>query len=290
MKGPVKLQIYRRREGEPKAGDAPKPVVMLIHGSSLSALSTYDLGVPGEDYSMMNFLARAGYDVFTMDHENYGKSSRTSSNSDIASGAADLLAAVPVIQKESGATKIDFFGESAGAIRLGMYANNHPEAIRRLIFGGFTYTGKEAPTLIERAKKIDEYRASNVRKRDAAMIESIFTRDGKPSASPAAIAALVKQEMAYGDTAPTGTYIDMSVNLPLVDPAKITVPTMLIRGQIDQNSTFAELYDFWNKMPVADKQLIVVPGGHALASGIGYRHMWHAVDGFLTMPDTAVSL
>ncbi len=290
MKGPVKLQMYRRREGEPKAGEPAKPVIMLVHGSSLSALSTYDLGVPGEDYSMMNFLARAGYDVFTMDHENYGKSSRTSSNSDIASGADDLVAAMGVITKETGKTKVHFFGESAGAIRIGFFENQHPEMVDRMILGAFTYTGKEAPTLIARAKRIDEWRASNVRKRDREMIESIFTRDGgPPTASRPAIEALIKQELAYGDTAPTGTYIDMSVNLPLVDPAKVKAPTMLIRGLIDQNSTMAEHYEFFDKLQMNLKQLNVIPGGHALASGAGYRQLHHAIDAFLTMPAEGVA-
>jgi len=42
----------------------------LVHGSSLSALSSFDLSVAGSEYSMMNVFARSGFDVWTMDHEN----------------------------------------------------------------------------------------------------------------------------------------------------------------------------------------------------------------------------
>src|SRR5690242_915933 len=42
-KGDVKLQLYRRRMAEPKAGDKPLPTLILVHGSSLGALSSWDL-------------------------------------------------------------------------------------------------------------------------------------------------------------------------------------------------------------------------------------------------------
>ena len=46
----------------------------------------------------MNVFANWGYDVWTMDHENYGRSThRDSTNSDIASGAEDIKAGMQVI-------------------------------------------------------------------------------------------------------------------------------------------------------------------------------------------------
>src|SRR5438309_4674933 len=78
-KGSVSLAMYRKRASAPASGQPALPVLFLVHGSSLSARTSYDLTVPGSaEYSMMNVFARYGYDVWTMDHENYGKSSRTS--------------------------------------------------------------------------------------------------------------------------------------------------------------------------------------------------------------------
>src|SRR5262245_40355692 len=57
------------------------------------------------EYSIMNVFARWGLDVWTMDHENYGKSGRTSGNSDIASGAQDLKTAMEVVERETGRQK-----------------------------------------------------------------------------------------------------------------------------------------------------------------------------------------
>ena len=70
---------------------------------------------------MMNVFARSGFDFWTMDHENYGRSSQTSSNSDIASGVEDLAAALDVVQRETGRAKVHMFGESSGAIRAGAF-------------------------------------------------------------------------------------------------------------------------------------------------------------------------
>src|SRR3954463_10100471 len=59
--GPVQLALYRRRLGPPRSAES-RPVIFLVHGSSISARPSYDLSVPGHgEYSLMNVLARAGY-------------------------------------------------------------------------------------------------------------------------------------------------------------------------------------------------------------------------------------
>jgi len=68
-KGDVALNLWRKRVGALKPGEPPLPVLFLVHGSSNSARSSYDLTVPGKgEYSLMNVFARYGYDVWTMDH------------------------------------------------------------------------------------------------------------------------------------------------------------------------------------------------------------------------------
>ena len=97
-KGDVPLWMFRKRLGAPKAGEPARPVVFFVHGSSVTSRA-FDLHVPGKgEYSVMNEFARYGFDCWTMDHENYGKSGKTKGNSDIASGVEDLKAvAVPQV-------------------------------------------------------------------------------------------------------------------------------------------------------------------------------------------------
>ena len=95
QKGEVKLNLFRKRIGAPAAGAQPLPVLFLVHGSSLSARSSYDLAVPGDAHSFMDVFARNGFDVWTMDHDGYGHSGSSGNNSDIMSGVEDLKAATP---------------------------------------------------------------------------------------------------------------------------------------------------------------------------------------------------
>ena len=83
--------------------------------------------------------------------------------------------------RETGQAKIHFYGTSSGAIRAGAYAQVQPERVDRLVLVAFIYKGTGAPEIRNRASQVEAYRSSNRRRRDAAMIHSIFTRDGYAS-------------------------------------------------------------------------------------------------------------
>lgn len=286
-KGSVKLNLWRKRVGAPKPGEKPRPVLFMVHGSSNSTRSSYDLSVPGKgEYSFMNVMAGYGFDVWTMDHDGYGRSESSGNNSDIDSGVEDLKAAIPVVVKETGVQKMHFYGTSSGAIRAGAYANAHPERVDRLILCAFTYKGTGSPEIARRAARADELRANPRRRRDAAMIRSIFTRDGHAASyDPAVPEAIAAMELKFGDQVPTGTYLDMAANLPLVDPKKVLSPVLMIRGIHDGNSTTQDLVDFFQQLPNGDRQFVILP--HT-AHSPGYsnnRHLlWYATRNFLAAP------
>jgi alpha-beta hydrolase superfamily lysophospholipase len=284
-KGDVPLWMYRKRLGAPKAGEPARPVLFFVHGSSVTS-RVFDLAVPGrDDYSVMNEFARHGFDCWTMDHENYGKSGRTSGNADIASGVEDLKAAAEVITRETGQRKFHFVGESSGALRAGAYAMVAPERIDRLVFAAFTYKGEGSPTLTKRAEQVDYFRSHNMRKRDRDMIRSIATRDKPGTSDPAVMEALADVEMQFGDQVPTGTYLDMTANLPVVHPEKVLAPVLLVRGEYDGIATVADLEEFYNKLPNGDRQFIILPGtAHSVALAINRQLFWHVTRAFLTMP------
>src|SRR5215471_9909153 len=291
-KGEVKLNLWRKRLGAPKPGELPLPILFLVHGSSLSARSSYDLVVSGNDqYSLMNIFARAGYDVWTMDHDGYGYSGSSGNNSDIASGVEDLKAAIPVVAQETGRQKLNFLGTSSGGIRAAAYGQMQPERIERLILSAFTYKGNGAAEIARRQQRIAELRANPRRKRDAAMIRSIFTRDGHASAyDPAVAEAIIAAEMKFGEEIPSGTYLDMAVNLPKVDPTKVAAPVLMLRGEHDGNSTNEDLLEFYRQLPNGDRQFVILP--HT-AHSTGYsnnRHLlWYAMRNFLSAPAAVAS-
>ena len=285
QKGDIKLYMFRKRVGAPQAGKPALPVLFLVHGSSISSTS-FDLTVPGKgEYSLMDAFARYGFDVWTMDFTGYGKSSRGEGNSDIADGVEDLKAALPVVARETGQQRFHVFGESSGALRAGAFAMAQPDMINRLVLAAFTYTGEGSPTLADRAKQVEFYRTHNRRPRDREMIRSIFTRDKPGTSDPAVGEALADAELKFGNDIPTGTYLDMTAHLPIVDPLRVHSPVLIVRGEFDGIATEVDLINFYRQLPVADRQLIILPGAaHALAMGINRQQFWHVVRAFLDMP------
>ena len=283
-KGDVSLALYRKRIGPPQAGE--RPVLFLVHGSSVSARPSFDLTVPGRgEYSLMNVFAGYGFDVWTMDHEGYGKSARTAGNSDVASGVEDLKAASEVVVRMTGQPRAHFYGGSSGALRAAGFAMARPERIDRLILEAFTWTGKGSPTLGKRAEQVDFYRTHNRRPRGRDMIRSIFTRDKPGTSDPAVAEALADAELPFGDTIPTGTYLDMTANLPVVDPRRVKAPVLMVRGEHDGIATEDDLLDFFRRLPNPDRQFIVLAGAsHAVALGLSRGQLWHVVRAFLTLP------
>jgi pimeloyl-ACP methyl ester carboxylesterase len=286
QKGDIKLYMFRKRMGAPQAGQPPLPVLFLVHGSSLSSRSAFDLNAGAHgNYSVMDKFSEYGFDVWTMDFEGYGRSSLGNGNSNISDGVEDLKAAVEVVVKETGQQRLHFFGESSGGLRAGAYAMARPDRVDRLILVAFTYTGEGSSTLANRAKQLDYYRTHNRRTRDRDMIRSMFTRDKPGTSDPAVAEAIADAELPLGDTVPTGTYLDMTANLPIVDPLKVQAPVLLVRGEYDGIATNQDLLNFFAKLPNGDRQFIILPGlAHNLVFGLNRDEFSHVVRAFLEMP------
>jgi pimeloyl-ACP methyl ester carboxylesterase len=286
QKGDVRLYIFRKRRDAPRENESPRPVFFLVHGSSISGRSTFDLDARGKgEYSMMNVFAGYGFDVWTMDFEGYGRSSRSEGNSNIAEGVKDLKAATDLVMRETGQRQIHFFGESSGGLRAGAFAMAYPERVGRLVLAAFTYTGQGSPTLTDRAKQLEFYRTNNRRPRDRDMVRSIFTRDKVGTADPTVAEALADAELQFGDSVPTGTYLDMTANLPVVDPRKVLAPVLLVRGEYDGIATEEDLISFFTKLPNGDRQLTVLAGmAHSVVLGYNRDQLWQVSRSFLDRP------
>jgi pimeloyl-ACP methyl ester carboxylesterase len=278
----VKLWVYRKRI----EGATPNGRLFLVHGSSYSSKTMFDLQVPDRaGYSMMDHFARLGYDVWTMDHEGYGHSDRTDSNSDIQSGVDDLAAAMEVLAKEGSLKSLAFFGQSSGALRAARFSNQHPAAVEKLALDAFVWTGKDAPTLAERKKGLPRYQASNRRPVSAEFYRSVFTRDHSGAAEPMLGDVVAKEELQYGDSVPTGTYVDMTTKLPLVDPEKVQCPVLITRAEHDGIATDEDILGFYARLPHPDKQLVKIGGlAHTAILGVNRGRFYHALHAFLTMP------
>lgn len=286
-KGDVALSLYRKYSPEARMRNRDLPVLVLVHGSSFSSRTTYDFEIPEHgEYSVMNVFASLGYDVWTLDHEGYGRSSRTDGFSFVADGVADIAAAVPVIETASGTDRFAFFGTSSGALRAGGFANQYPQHVERLAMAALVWTGENSPTLIKRAERIDEWRASNRRIVDESTYQGIFSRDVSGLTIPELPTLAAAAEMANGGgSVPNGTYIDMCVNLPLVDPAGIECPVLIFRGDHDGIATDEDVLGFFANLPTADKQLVMSSGqAHNTSLGVNRHRFWHILHQFMSTP------
>jgi len=97
--------------------------------------------------------------------------------------------------------------------------------------------------------------------------------------------ALVEAELQFGDSVPTGTYLDMTVNLPVVQPQQVLAPTLLVRGEYDGIATVPDLLDFYGKLPSGDRQISILPNSaHAIGLGYNRKQLWQVCLDFLTTP------
>jgi pimeloyl-ACP methyl ester carboxylesterase len=234
--------------------------ILFVHGSSMASQATFDLHIPGRP-SAMDHFAGLGFDTWCVDMEGYGRSDKSRDiNSDIATGADDLLAAADHIRGVRGAERLLMYGISSGALRAALFAQRHPGRVARLALDAFVWTGEGSPTLAERRTRLPEYRSRNRRPIDRAFVRGIFERDHPGTADDAVVEAFADEILALDDSMPTGTYIDMCANLPIVDPARIGGPTLIMRGEYDGIASLDDLLEFFRRLPSADKQFVVMPG------------------------------
>lgn len=283
-KGDVKLFLWQKTAPEsPRNG-----TVLFVHGSSMASQPTFDLLVPGRpDSSVMDWFAMRGFDTWCLDNEGYGRSDKNRPiNCDISNGADDLAAATKYVLAESGAQKLLVYGISSGALKAALFAERHPERVARLALDAFVWTGEGSPTLVERRKRLPEFLSTNRRQIDRAFVKSIFTRDHPGTADEATINAFADAITALDDSVPTGTYVDMCSKLPLVDPARITVPTIVMRGQYDGIAGFDDLIEFFKRLPNPDKQFAVMAGiAHASFQQKNYLTAYHILHAFFSLPE-----
>src|SRR5205085_3010354 len=134
------------------------------------------------------------------DHRGYGRSYKAPEFlATIADGADDLEAASDYIMARNGGEPLLVYGISSGALRAALFAERHPERVKRLALDAFVWTGKDSPTLAERAKKLDQWRASTRRPISREFINSIHTRDKVYTVNPALVDPYIKAVLELDD-------------------------------------------------------------------------------------------
>ena len=253
-----KLFLWRK----PRTDGPDRGTLLFVHGSSMAATPGFDLQAPGTSYvSAMDWFAARGFDCWTSDHRGYGRSYKGPEIlATVSDGADDLDAVSRYIMAKTGAARLFLHGTSSGGLRAALFAERHPERVARLSLDAYVWTGKGSPTLAERKKKLDQWRASTRRPIRRDFLNSIHTRDGVYAVDPKIVPFYMDAVLALDDSVPNGTYIDMCANLPVNDPKRLVMPVVIMRGEFDGIAATDDLLDFFRLLPNADKEFAIMPG------------------------------
>ena len=117
-------------------------------------------------------------------------------------------------------------------------------------------------------------------------MHSIFQRDHPGTADEATVNAFADAILTLDDSMPTGTYVDMCSKLPLLDPRKISVPSLILRGEYDGIASLDDLIAFYKLLPNMNKQFSVMAGiSHASFQQKNYMMVYQILHSFFTMPE-----
>ena len=230
--------------------------IVLVHVRTWSALPDFDLQVAGEHRSLMDALVAKGYAVYAIDLRGYGATARDSSGWTTPNQSADDLAAVLqwVMANSRIPGKPSLMGWSNGATVSHLLAQRHPELIANLILTGYW-------------KDLDEQIASApdtiVPPRSRTTAQAAASDFIAPNAiSRRAVQAYVAAALAAD---PVRSDWRRREQFNALDPAKISVPTLLIQGELDPLAPTAFQAKFFARLVTGDRQWVVIAGGdHAV--------------------------
>jgi len=252
------IKIYvRNKHAAGMSHFSPEKTVLFVHGATYPAETSFDLELNG--LSWMDYIAQRGYDVYLMDVRGYGHSTRPpemdappEQNAPIAdteTAVRDIGAVVDHILARRKLQKIELIGWSWGTSTMATYtAGNNDKVVRLVLYAPIWH--RESASLVQTNGPIGAYRT--------VLREAAFKRwmtgvpeDKKEQLIPAGWfdkwwdATLASDPQGLKQIppalrAPNGTVLDgerfWSAGKSTYDPAKITVPVLLIQAEWDQDT------------------------------------------------------
>ena len=266
---PVHLRVFLRHLSPTRRGPGTgKPPVLFIHGSTLPSGTSAAFRING--VSWMDDLARRGFDVWALDFLGYGGSDRYPAMNEPAAGAPlgrspdaarQIAAAVDYITRHQRVTQVDIVAHSGGSLPAGLYATQSPERVARLVMFAPVMT-RDGPRDTTTLRSYGTVTAQEQIARFSGWVPhgeaQVFDpRDlGRLAAAYVATDPTSSSRSPASVRFPSGRDADAADawagSLPY-DPAKVTAPVLIIRGEWDPITTDADarrLFDALSAAPV----------------------------------------
>ena len=232
-------------------------VVLFVHGATFPSESTFDLSLDG--LSWMDFIARAGYDVYLVNVRGYGGSTRPAASSDpsgrsapiatLAEAVDDVDAAVEFIQRRRQVERIHLIGWSWGTAIMGRFAATHSEKVDRLVLYAPLWQRRAEPLSTRGVDVKTPYRLVNVAGVKSRWLAGVAQEKHEKLIPSGWFEAWVTATLAtdpWGSKqtppvirAPNGVFAELQTPgewMPPYDPAAIKAPTLLIKAEWDADT------------------------------------------------------
>ncbi len=236
----------------------PDPVgaILLIHGRTWSGIPDFDLQLEGEELSLMDRLAEAGYAVYAQDLRGYGGTPRDSTEWATPDRAVADVAAVLrwVAERTPGEVRPALFGWSFGSLVSHLTAQRHGDLISVLMLYGHPFD----PDL--RFDIVPDTAAPERRVNTAEAAASDFITPG--TISERAIEAYTAAAL---DADPTWVDWRRLHEFNALDPAEVQVPTLIIHGEFDPFAPLESLAKTFARLGTTDRRWVTIPNAdHAV--------------------------
>ena len=256
-----------------KSAQGATEAILLVHGRTWSSLPDFDLQLEGEELSLMDGLVERGYAVYALDMRGYGETPRDETGWLTPSrAAADVAATLRWIATQQSWEKAPhLFGWSMGSTISQLAAQGNPNALSSLTLFGYphdldVYYPPDAG---------DGEPAKEANTAEAAASDFITPGSISQAAIDAYVAAALEADPIRVDLRGYSDYNEL-------DPAKVTVPTLVIVGVFDPIAPAEYQAKLYMGLGNAHKQWVTVPGGdHAAFLEAPRDYFLHALGSFL---------
>jgi pimeloyl-ACP methyl ester carboxylesterase len=249
------IQLYIRNKRPKELTVSPDRILLYVHGATYPSETAFDLQLDG--MSWMDYIAAHGWDVYLVDLRGYGLSTRppemdrpAQDNPPLVTtevAVRDVASAAEFIRKRRGVAKINLLGWSWGTSIMGAYAAANNDKVNKLVLYAPLWL-RNTPSLIGGDGPLGAYRAvtkENARKRWLTGVPEDKQADLIPAGWFEAWAEATwgtdpKAKESGQLRAPNGVIQDVrdywASGKPYYDPAKIRVPTLVIKAEWDQDT------------------------------------------------------
>ena len=299
------IRIYvRNKHLAGMSGFTPEKTVLFVHGATYPAETSFDLPLGG--MSWMDFIAERGYDVYLMDVRGYGRSTRPPAMdappeqnapvADTETAVGDISAVVDHILARRHLQKLDLIGWSWGTTTMATYTAANPGKVERLVLYAAVWF-YETPSPIPVNGPIGAYRT--------VLSDAAFKRwmNGVPENKKTDLipagwfdqwwdATLASDPVGPKQNppalrAPNGVVRDIErfwrAGKSTYDPAKITVPILLIQAEWDQDTPpYMSRALFPLLVSAPEKRYVMIgEGTHSVMMEKNRMELFREVQGFL---------